>query len=280
MEKRAYIFIFLVSFKYVLLFMVYYFTFVNNVQAQYIKITDRVLIAGYVFEQANLDPIPHVNVYIKQSRRGTITNSSGYFILNARINDTIVFSSVGYEKKYTIITDSLQESTEVFVVLLEEKYYELKSVDILALRRYEQFKYEVINMRLPDDGFVYAIKNFPSRPADIDYHSRAGVSDFGLVFSPITALYDAFSKEGRERRKLMELIERDKRKEIIENKISIQKISRITGLNNYQSEEFFKWCNLPVEFILKLNDYDLILLIIYRFEQYKTTSHYNKHINR
>lgn len=241
----------------------------KNSFGQYVRVADRVIVAGYVLESESLEPIPYVNIYVKQTRRGTITNSKGHFILSARINDTLVFSSMGYKTQFAVIDDGFTDKNESLIMLLEKRYYQIGSVDIISLRRYEQLKYEVVNMQLPDDEFVYAVKNFPSRPVDIDYHSRAGASDFGLIFSPITALYDAFSREGRERRKLQELLERDREQALIESKISIQKISRITGLDLYEAEDFFKWCNFPTEFILRLSDYELILLIMHRFEQYQ-----------
>ncbi len=248
--------------------------------AQFFKVADYVLIAGYVFEEETSESIPYVNIFVKQTRRGTISDTSGFFILKARLNDTIIFSTITHERKTAVVTEDLRESPDPLIVFLNPRTYQLRSVDIIALRRYEQLKYEVVNMKLPDDGFVYAIKNFPIRPVDIDYHSRAGVSDFGFVFSPITALYDAFSKEGRERRKLEELLEQDRRRELIENRINTRKIASITKLSEAEAQNFLNWCNFSVEFILKINDYELIRLIMHRFEQYTRTYHYLQHSNR
>jgi hypothetical protein len=254
--------------------------FGNKLHSQFVKVSDYVLIAGYVFEEASSESLSYVNIYVKQTRRGTISDTSGFFILKARLNDTIIFSTITHERKTAVVTENLRESADPLIVFLEPRTYQLRSVDIIALRRYEQLKYEVINMKLPDDGFVYAIKNFPSRPVDIDYHSRAGVSDFGFVFSPITALYDAFSKEGREKRKLEELLEQDRKRGLIESRISVRKIGSITNLNEAEARQFLEWCNFSVEFILKINDYELIRLIMHRFEQYRRTSHYLEHSNR
>lgn len=264
---------------YIIIFFVCFFIWLTEeISAQFVRIADFVVIAGYVFESESLEPIPHVNIYVQRTRRGTITNQSGYFILKAALNDTIVFSSMGYKRKYAVVTDSVKERTDELIILMEKKYYELMSVDIIELRRYQQLKYEIINMQLPDDEYVYAIENFPSRPADIDYHSRAGLSDFGLVFSPITALYDAFSREGRERRKLQELLERDRVRAQLEEKISLRDIAKIANMNVEDAEAFLKWCNFPPEFILSLNDYDLIMIVMQRLEQFKRTPYYKENI--
>ncbi len=269
MEKRFYIIIF---------FVCYFFGVSEDTSAQFVRIADFVVIAGYVFESEGLEPIPHVNIYVQRTRKGTITNQRGYFVLKASLNDTIVFSSLGYERKYAVVTDSVKERTDELIILMEKKFYELMSVDIIELRRYQQLKYEIVNMQLPDDEYVFAFENFPSRPADIDYHSRAGLSDFGLVFSPITALYDAFSREGRERRKLQELLERDRVRAQVEEKISLRDIANIANMNISEAEAFLNWCNFPPEFILSLNDYDLTLIVMQRLEQFKRTRYYKENI--
>jgi len=236
--------------------------------AQFIKIADRVIVAGYVFEESNGEPLPYVNVYVKKSRSGTITDTTGYFLLSANINDTIIFSSLGYDKKYVVLTDSAADNTKPLIVFMDTKVYEIKSVEIIALRKYKQLEYEITNMRLPDDDYTYAATNFPFRPADIDYYTRVNAPGFGLVFSPITALYDMFSKEGKEKQKLEELQQKDYLNSIIDEKISAAVVMKITGMNQEEANIFLEWCNFSPDFLLKLTEYDLISVIVYKQKQY------------
>ncbi|MDD3859477.1 MAG: carboxypeptidase-like regulatory domain-containing protein [Bacteroidales bacterium] len=242
------------------------------VSAQFLRIADRVIIAGYVFEESNGLPLPYVNVYVKKTRNGTITDTSGYFLLTANINDTIVFSSLGFDKKYVGVSEEDAENSKPLIVFLDTKIYELKSVEIIALKRYKQLEYEITNMKLPENEYTYAIANFPCRPSDIDYYTRSStpVSGLGIVFSPITALYDMFSKEGKEKQKLLELQEKDYLNSIIESKISIALVMKITGLNQEECKVFLNWCNFSSDFLLKLTEYDLISVIAFKFKQYKT----------
>ncbi|MDD4149488.1 MAG: carboxypeptidase-like regulatory domain-containing protein [Bacteroidales bacterium] len=253
-----------------LIFVIFVALFLSmQAKAQFIKMTDRVIVAGFVFEETTGEALPYVNVFIQKTRRGTITDTDGYFILSATINDTITFSSLGYDRKYVVLTDSAADNMKPLVVFLDTRIYEINSIDIIALRRYKQLKYEITNMRLPDDDYVNAARNFPFRPADIDYYSRVNAPGFGLVFSPISALYDMFSKEGKERQKLEELQQADLLNNIIEEKLSPELIINITGMTREETNIFIDWCNFSPSFIARLTDYDLISVIVYRHRQYK-----------
>jgi len=78
-------------------------------------------ISGHVLDtQTNL-PIPYATIYNKTNQSGTITNDDGYFKLaQLSVNDTLVFSFVGYEKLQIVVskplinyTFSLQPKTEI-----------------------------------------------------------------------------------------------------------------------------------------------------------------------
>ncbi|MDD2636760.1 MAG: carboxypeptidase-like regulatory domain-containing protein [Bacteroidales bacterium] len=230
---------------------------------------DRVIVAGFIFEETTGNALPYVNVFVKKTRKGTISDTTGYFILTARINDTLTFSSLGYDRKYVVLTDSAADNMKPLVVFLDTRIYELNTINIIALKKYKQLEYEITNMRLPDDDYKNAIRNFPIRPADIDYYSRVNAPGFGLVFSPISALYDMFSKEGKEKRKLEELQQADKLTNIIEEKLSPELIMTITKMPREEVNIFIDWCNFSSGFITRLTEYELISVIIYKHKQYK-----------
>lgn len=232
---------------------------------------NRVAIAGYVLDAEDSSPMMYANIYVKHTRKGTITDPMGYFFLVANIGDTIIFSSLGYEKLSVIASDSLGDINRPAIVKMQRTVYELSPVNIIALKRYQQFKYEIINMDPPTEEIINARKNFPLKPPDIDYYSRYGGPDHGFVLSPISALYDMFSKEGKERRKLEELEASYELNFQISEKLNPQMVSRITGLNLTDAENFIEWMNLPNSFIINANEYQLIEVIIARYSHYKTT---------
>ena len=79
-----------------------------------------------ISDSLDVDAILVVN---KNSNKSTITDKEGFFIIDARMNDTINFSAIQFKFKQQIITQDIYESGE-FVIMLEEKVNELPDVVI------------------------------------------------------------------------------------------------------------------------------------------------------
>lgn len=58
-------------------------------------------VKGKVVDEGGM-PLPGVNVLIKGSSQGTVSDASGNFALNANINETLVFSFIGYASQEVI----------------------------------------------------------------------------------------------------------------------------------------------------------------------------------
>uniref|UniRef100_UPI0032178A10 DUF5686 and carboxypeptidase-like regulatory domain-containing protein n=1 Tax=uncultured Draconibacterium sp. TaxID=1573823 RepID=UPI0032178A10 len=72
-------------------------------------------VSGRVKDKSNNEPIPFVNVWVKGTMRGTMTDADGNFILSATLNDTISFSSVGYIKQEIVIDKKTKCPLEIFL---------------------------------------------------------------------------------------------------------------------------------------------------------------------
>ena len=73
-------------------------------------------ISGKVIGKSEVDGIHVIN---KSAQKFTITNNKGEFLIPAKLNDTIVFSGVTYQKKELIITQAIITSEYVTVELTE-----------------------------------------------------------------------------------------------------------------------------------------------------------------
>lgn len=54
-------------------------------------------IQGRIVNSETMEPIPYVNIWVKGKSNGTNSDMSGYYHINAQINDTLIFSAVGYQ---------------------------------------------------------------------------------------------------------------------------------------------------------------------------------------
>lgn len=104
-------------------------------------------VTGIVVDSARFAPLPYVNIQIKHTLRGTITDGSGKFSITAHPSDTLVLSYIGYqtvelplyawEASVIIMTESITVlNTVVIQDDLPEDYYEmLFSEQIQQLQR-------------------------------------------------------------------------------------------------------------------------------------------------
>jgi hypothetical protein len=236
--------------------------------SQFIKLANRAIVAGYIYDNQDQKPLPYVNIFVKHSRIGTITDTAGHFILATRTNDTLIISCLGYKTQYIFITEQTNDNSEPLIIFLETRVYKLKDVNIIALRRQKQFEYDFINMKLNNYEYNNAIKNFPIKKTIIPSEPKEpSITDY--IFHPIQAFYDAFSKESKEKRKLAEIKEQDQTNNLILKQINYSEISNLTGMNPKEIDIFLHWINIRSDFINNMSDYDFLLLINQKFTEYK-----------
>ncbi|MCY1722754.1 DUF5686 family protein [Prolixibacteraceae bacterium Z1-6] len=72
-------------------------------------------VSGRVRDKNTREPIPFVNVWVKGTTHGTMTNVDGQFILSATLNDTISFSAVGYFKEQIVVDRNTANPVEVYM---------------------------------------------------------------------------------------------------------------------------------------------------------------------
>lgn len=86
-------------------------------------------VTGIVVDSASLAALPSVNVHIKNSLRGTMTDDRGNFSIHAFRTDTLVFTLVGYQSlELPLLT------YEPGMIRLAERYTLLQAVTIDEVR--------------------------------------------------------------------------------------------------------------------------------------------------
>lgn len=115
--------------------------------------------SGVVVSGDSLQPIPFVNIMIKNSYHGTVSDYYGYFSFVAQENDVIEFSALGYKKNSFIIPDSLQDSRYSLIQMLNGDTILLNTAVIYPWPTKEQFKQAFISLELPNDDMARAQRN-------------------------------------------------------------------------------------------------------------------------
>ncbi|MDH5365769.1 MAG: carboxypeptidase-like regulatory domain-containing protein [Cyclobacteriaceae bacterium] len=126
--------------KQVLIIVVLNFT-VFGVVAQKKSIT----ISGVVMDADSISAVPYVNILLKDTFFGTVSNNSGHFSFLASEGDTLQFSSIGYFDAYFIMPETLNGDSYSLIQLMRKETIMLEEVVIFPWPEYEHLKNAFLN---------------------------------------------------------------------------------------------------------------------------------------
>lgn len=121
--------------------------------------TSLIQFSGVVVTADSLKPIPFVNIFIKDSWRGTITDLYGFFSFVAHKKDIITFNAMGFKPSHFTIPDTIRSNRYSMIQVMRIDTLILNETEIYPWPTYEQFKKAFVNTYIPDDDFERAKKN-------------------------------------------------------------------------------------------------------------------------
>ena len=203
-----------------------------------------ITIKGTVFENDSVTTIPFAYVVNKNTKLGIATDQNGDFTIKAKITDTLLISFLGkLPVKISLSSYKNKGSLIQLKIYLISKPQELKEVTILSI----DFSKE---QRKQYEKFIYKPKaNNP-------------------VSSPITFLYDRFSKEAQSREKLRQFYEQDLIEEAARKRLTDEIIIRLTGNPAMNFDKMQSICHLSNSYIATALEYDLYLQVRKCYKSY------------
>ena len=170
----------------------------------------QVRVSGTIADAETKQPVARATVLIQHSGRGVIADDKGNFSLPAAPTDTLIFQALGYAARRLVVGNSGLAQI-ILQIKLSRASIELQNVDVregrpsdAAINRFLR------NMRRPVKPPVSAVKRPPAPRPLFPVDSAAPLLPKATIQSPLSLLYDQFSREGKERRKLEELQMRDR----------------------------------------------------------------------
>jgi hypothetical protein len=141
---------------------------------------DLIQFSGVVITGDSLSPVPFTNVLIENTDKGTMTDYYGYFSFVAQKGDSILFSSIGYERRRFIIPDTLTTNRYSLIQILDKDTITLRETVIYPWPTREQFKQAFLEMEIPDTDFDRAQRNLAQ--ADMIARMDAAMPSGGETF--------------------------------------------------------------------------------------------------
>jgi hypothetical protein len=123
------------------------------------KNEDLIQLSGVVASGDTLEPIPYVNIFVKNRRFGTITDFDGFFSIVVAKGDSIEFSHMGYNSEVFVVPDSLPKKHYSLIQILISDTLLLPVTDVYPWPSKEQFKDYFMSMEVPMDDYDRANRN-------------------------------------------------------------------------------------------------------------------------
>ncbi len=215
---------------------------------------------GKVLASEDNKGMPGVNVTNKRTGYVVATNDKGDFYIRAQKGDSLIVTSVGYNN-LGIKWDGVNREPVIFLKRSAFTLDEIVVKDKKPENLYQEIQ-EFLNN--PNDSRV--IKRQIMRNM-INTNTSLGP---GLGIS-IDALYDMFSKEGKNRRKLADVQFQDAKKFYAELRYNKRVVAQITHMDEENLDEFMTFCKMPEDFILRATDYDLTYRILSCQKEFNTS---------
>jgi len=206
-----------------------------------------VRIAIRLLDMGTEKPVPYASVRVLGTKRGVVADSNGFFSIVISQKDTLKISSIGY---YDLIyLKRADKQVNYFeAVQMRSKIFELSSVQVLGKRRINLdnpfLRWEYKKKFQPKFWLFYTPTGEPPPPPGLS--------------SPISYLYDRFSRRGRDARKLRDMVAERARRKWYASRYNAEKVQTWTNIGADEIEEFMRFCPMPDGFLDEASEYEII----------------------
>lgn len=191
--------------------------------------------------------VPLVNIFNKQTGQRFIGSRQGIFKLNISSADSLVFTAIGYEPLQFMGKDLLPDNPDDTIKLfMRPTAYQLKDVTV------------VFGNSRRDSLARLAAEYLKTDPLMNNY-DRVLNRDKGGLMSPLTAIWNEYSKSGQEMKKFEEMLRHAELLKQVDARYNKKTIKRATGLDDAYLDDYILFCKMDRTFILTSSDYELVL---------------------
>ena len=225
-------------------------------------------IKGTVIHNETRLPMGNVHVINATKISGTITNPSGLFEIAAKVNDTLLFSYLGYETVKVKVTNDWIKDNPTKIYLSEKSYI----LDEVSVYKYNLTGYVQVDTKLipvASDSYRYNISGLKAGYEVGDKSPGAVSKVLKSIFNPADFLYNIFGKRPKEMKKLKEMKKDDTVRNLLATKFDRETLAALLEINKDDIPLILENCNYSEYFIKTANDLQIMDAISACYEDYK-----------
>jgi hypothetical protein len=184
----------------------------------------------------------------RRTRTGSFANTDGSFTVRALRNDTLLIGAGGYVTRTLALEEFPDAELQQLQITLRPWSIDLKPVAVLPRRTLQQIQADI-------EKLGYEEKDY----------RESGVN---ALESPISFLYQEFSRRERSRRTVAQLENEDLKRALLRELLQQYVDYGIINLSNESFDDFIDFCNVPDEVIKGLSQYDFLVYVKKKYQLY------------
>jgi hypothetical protein len=248
-------------------FVVFFFCLITSSVFSQETPLNPVKVSATVIDDNTLTPIINANIININTVKGATSNEKGIFEIDARVNDTLHITLIGYQSlKIKVTNDWIK--TKQSEIRLTQKAYALEEV---IVGKYMLTGYLEVDAKLipVTENYRYSISGLEQGYEAGENSPNAFSRVMGSLFNPADALYNFFGNKPKELKKLKEMKKDDTVKNLLESKFDREMISVLLGIDKKDIPDILTKCNYSEAFIKTANDLQILEAISNCYEEYK-----------
>jgi len=210
---------------------------------------------GKIISAGDSLPVPYANILNNRTHSGTTTNADGFFSIEMLNIDSLIVTSIGFERSILKVPANYTGYNTLTFVMLPSNY---------ALRevRVEGEKPKV------DLGFeTGSVSNIPVELRGDAFNEAPPV--LAAFFNPISYWQYYLSKKEKRKREVRKEMVMQKNWEMHSQNYNKEKVMMLTGMNEMEADSFMIWFNSQDVLPYLSSEYQVRATIIEFFHYYK-----------
>ncbi len=211
---------------------------------------DRITVEGRAVDRT--DPaagFPLLMVVNKTTGRGYFGSMNGKFSISVSKPDTIMISAIGYHTHKICFADSAGGPTYFVTVALSRLQVDIEQVQIFPRRDLDKIEEDIRELGYDESEY---------RITGVDAWS-----------SPLTALYQEFSRKERDRRRAAKLWNDQRRKELIQELLRLYVRNDLIDLAYSRFDDFYDFLRISDAMLQSWTQYEMAVYIKTMYGIYK-----------
>lgn len=211
----------------------------------YVSTEAQVTVKGTVYDSTTFEKLNPVSIENLRTHQGSFSNDKGEFSIEAALGDYLIFTHVGYNRRVILL--KVSDQVNDLKVYMTIKTTSLKPVTI---------------KRGPTEYQKDSANRADIYKSVFDYEQQKSLG------SPITTVYQKFSKKYKNLRKFQEQIVDNEKQKFIDTRYTPELVSTLTKLQDDELASFMNEYPMDYDYARVATELELKMWIKYNFQDY------------